>query len=88
MKVFVRIYPRGAFLAEQLAILKPRGQHESKEPTVILDFIGHGVGIEMSVSAALTLGLTAEDLKAANKEPQEFEVKLQKPLPLPERAKE
>jgi len=78
MKALVRIYPRGAFFREQLAILKPAGQSESKEPIVIVDFIGHGVGIEVSISEALALGLTAEDLKAANKQPQEFEVKLLK----------
>jgi len=77
MRARVRIYPRGAFLAERLAILKPAGQPESKEPTVLVDFVGHGVGVELSVSDAVALGLTAQDLKAANEEPQEFEVKLQ-----------
>jgi len=78
MKARVRVYPRGAFLAEQLAILEPAGQSGSKEPTVMVDFIGHGVGVELFVRSAIALGLTTEDLEAANEEPQVFEVKLQK----------
>lgn len=82
MKARVECLPRLTFLGEQLHMLELVGgfTNAEKEESVIVSF--RGVGVELSVEEALEWGLSAEDLRAAAREPQEFEVKL---LRIPER---
>lgn len=76
MKAKIRFYPRGMPKTKQLEILGTDGARGFDKPFVLITFDGVGTGI--SIQAALDMGLTEADLKAAVETPQEFDVKLQK----------
>lgn len=80
MKVKVRAYLQGMEPGEQSQILGTEANLGWDKPIVILSFDGAGAGI--SVQEALDMGLTEDDLRAANDEPQEFEIRLKR-IPKP-----
>lgn len=78
MKARVSFYPEGLPPKVQLKILGKDEDIGLSDASVLLDFFEHGIGTILTLTEALSLGLTAQDLKAAAREAQEYTVLLQK----------